>query len=124
MHKSLFCTDHRPLEMIFDPYKSLSEVVSNRIQRWGIFLTSYRYTVEFRPTGKHANADMCSRFPLAHKEEPELEEINGMFTVDVGHSILSVVLGDDKPLLNAKLIAKMTRLDPVLFKVVHYVLEG
>ena len=120
----VLCTDHRPLEMIFDPYKSLSEVVSNRIQRWGIFLTSYRYTVEFRPTGKHANADMCSRYPVVHEEEPELEEINEMFSVDVDHSILSVVLGSDKPLLNAKLIAKMTRLDPVLSKVIHYVLEG
>ena len=120
----VLCTDHRPLEMIFDPYKSLSEVVSNRIQRWGIFLTSYRYTVEFRPTGKHANADMCSRYPVVHEEEPELEEINEMFSVDVDYSILSVVLGSDKPLLNAKLIAKMTRLDPVLSKVIHYVLEG
>ena len=117
------CTDHRPLEMIFDPYKSLSEAVSTRIQRWGIFLTSYRYKVEFRPTGKHANADMCSRFPL-EKEIPELEDHDDIFRVDASYSILSVILGDDKPLLNAKLIAKLTRTDPVLSKVMRYVLEG
>ena len=120
----ILCTDHKPLEMIFDPYKSLSEVVSNRIQRWGMFLTSYRYTVEFRPTGKHANADMCSRFPLACEEEPELEDIGEMFSVDADFSVLSVTLGEDKPLLNCKLIAKETRVDPVLSKVIHYVLEG
>ena len=35
-----------------------------------------------------------------------------------------MVPGDGKPLLNAKLIAKLTRTDPVLSKVVRYVLEG
>ena len=118
------CTDHKPLEMIFDPFKSLSEVVSNRIQRWGIFLTSYRYTVQFRPTGKHANADMCSRFPLPHGEEPGFDDCGDVFFLDTEFSILSVVVGDEKPLLNSSLIAKATRLDPVLAKIVHYVLEG
>ena len=122
--KFVLCTDHKPLEMIFDPYKALSEVASSRIQRWGMFLTSYRYTVEFRPTGKHANADMCSRFPLAHDQEPDLEEIGEVFFVDAEFSVLSVTLGDDKPLLNCKLLAKATRVDPILSKVVHCVLEG
>ena len=55
-----FCTDHKPLEMIFDPYKFVSEVVSSRIQRWALFLTSYDYSIKFRPTQKHSNADVCS----------------------------------------------------------------
>ena len=120
----ILCTDHKPLEMIFDPFKSLSEVVSTRIQRWGIFLTSYRYTVQFRPTTKHANADMCSRFPLPHKEERESDNGEDIFFVDDEFSILSIVIGDDKPLLDCSVIAKATKIDPVLAKVTHYVLEG
>ena len=46
-----------------------------RLQRWAIFLLGYQYDLEFRPTGKHCNADGFSHLPRMSQagEEEELE---------------------------------------------------
>jgi len=38
-------TDHKPLESLLNPWKSISKVVSQRIQHWALTLTMYEYTV-------------------------------------------------------------------------------
>ena len=115
------CTDHKPLEIIFDPHKALSEVITSRLQRWALFLTSYQYKVQYRSTKKHCNADVCSRFPLPNVTDPEGEDI---YAVEADDSIFSVKIGSDKPLLDSSLIARHTRVDPILSKVLHFTLEG
>ena len=103
----------------------------SRLQRWAIILASYTYTIEHRPTHKHYNADVCSRFPLKNTEKDEDFEhslddhgssVCAVCTDDQGSSVLAVY--EDKPLLNSTLIARYTKTGPVLSKVMMYILEG
>ena len=38
---------------------------SGRIQCWALTLASFEYTLEFRTTSQHSNADALSRLPLS-----------------------------------------------------------
>ena len=48
-----------------------------RVKRWSLFLESYEYSLVFRNTALHANADALSQLPLPEEpvtaaKEPEL----------------------------------------------------
>ena len=64
LHRYLFAkpftlvTYHKPLQFIFNPNKSIPEMGISRIVRWSVFLSSYVYTIKYRPTKKHSNADV------------------------------------------------------------------
>ena len=109
-------TDHKPLELILHPNKLIPEMGTSRIQRWALILSHYNYSIKFRPTEKHANADVCSRYPLA-------ETNDGMITDEI-KSIFSLQIEDDKPLLDSQLIARLSRKDPTISKVIYCVMEG
>ena len=68
-------------------------MAASRIMRWAITLSSYQYRIQFRPTDKHTNADMCSRFPLT----------------DINEELVTLFMS----LLGAVAYAMMTRLDVV-----------
>ena len=112
-------TDHQPLEFILNPHSNIPMMAAGRIQRWALILSAYQYTIKFRPTSKHGNADVCSRYPLPEtKDEVNLGEAESPFT------IFSLYMDEDKPLLNSELIAKFTKLDPLLGKILYQVQEG
>ncbi|CAF1515164.1 unnamed protein product [Adineta ricciae] len=56
-------TDHKPLLSIFNPVKPLPVTALNRLQRWAIFLMGYSYTIQYKSTTRHSNADALSRLP-------------------------------------------------------------
>ena len=58
-------TDHKPLTAIFNPEKDLPAMTAARLQLYALFLAGHRYSIEFRNTHEHANADGLSRLPLA-----------------------------------------------------------
>ncbi len=112
-------TDHKPLLFLFHEHKRIPEMAISRIQRWAIILASYQYSIQYRSTEKHYNADVCSRFPLKQSTHDPVEvEINDVASVSV------FSLCEDMPLLNSTLIARYTRTDPILSKVMMYVQEG
>lgn len=56
-------TDHKPLLA----HKSTSAQASTRIHRWSLFLATFEYTIRFRKTEAHRNADalrnLCTMVP-------------------------------------------------------------
>ena len=56
-------TDHQPLLSIFHPGKGIPTTTANRLQRWALCLMAYTYTIRYKPTKRHANADALSRLP-------------------------------------------------------------
>ena len=103
-------TDHKPLTVLFNPSKAISGMASARIQRWALFLMDYRYKIQFRRTGNHANADALSRLQI---EEKELMSTETVFLLQVRQI--------ESTLLTAKQIANSAYKNPVLSKVLQYV---
>ena len=86
-------TDHTPLIFILKENKAIPEMGASRILRWAITLSSYQYHIEYRPTEKHANADMCSRYPL---DAPEFDECTDEDGPEVSEVFFNTFV--DKPL--------------------------
>ena len=64
-------TDHQPLTSIFHPKKGIPVMTAARLQRYALLLSAHDYSIEYRSTTKHGNADSLSRLPL-----PALAEID------------------------------------------------
>ena len=62
------CTDH-------GPKKGIPTITAARLQRWALQPAAYNYTIKFRPTKAHANADALSRLPLEgiHSKEAKAD---------------------------------------------------
>ena len=63
-HKFELVTDHKLLITLFSEKKAVSPQASGKIQRWSLTLGMYEYTISFKPTSAHGNADTLSRLPL------------------------------------------------------------
>ena len=71
-------TDHKPLTSIFSPDKTISPAAAARLQRYAAFLSGQSYSIEYRNTKDHSNADGLSRLPLrSGDKEP------GNYTLDL-----------------------------------------
>ena len=57
-------TDHCPLTTLLGPKQGIPPLAAARMQRWALVLSGYNYSIEFRPTTAHGNADGLSRLPL------------------------------------------------------------
>lgn len=112
-------TDHKPLLALFGPKKGVPTLAANRLSRWALLLSQYEYTVEYRPTDKHGNADALSRLPVgpdkAFDAAEDQEDVDTVCTVKtIGHQLEA----------NSKVMAKETSKDPVLSLVMRYTTEG
>ena len=106
--------DHRALTALFGPKNEVPALAAGRLQRWALLLSSYNYTIEFRLTKAHANADGLSRLPLPIKDEGEsLSEVS-VFNVSQINTLSVSVVG----------MCKATRSDPILSKVYYHLQKG
>ena len=71
--KFTIVTDNKAIQRIFDPYTAVSAIAAARLTRWSLMLSQYDYSIEFKSTKSHGNADMLSRLPL-QKESKSTEE--------------------------------------------------
>ena len=68
-------TDHQPLTSNFHPQKSIPIVTAAHLQRYALFLAGYDYTIEYRNTKVHSNADGLSRLSLERELRNEEEVV-------------------------------------------------
>ena len=108
-------TDHRPLLTLFGERKAISPQASSRIQRWALTLAIYKYTIVFKPTTAHGNADAMSRLPLPDTPDkvPVPAEV-----------VLLMNYLDDSAPVSVDQIRRWTDRDPILAQVKHMLRNG
>ncbi len=109
-------TDHKPLTVIFGPNSSLPTLAVARIQRWALLLSAYEYNIEYRSSENHGNADALSRLPLPESKSSHAEQ---SFQATLFNLTQITVLPP-----TPEQIKKSTEMDPVLSKVLMYLLNG
>ena len=113
-HPFELVTDHKPLLTLLSEHKATSPQASARIRRWSLTLSTYEYTIVFRKTEDHGNADALSRLPLnvvpAQSDTPP-------------EVVLLMETLEELP-TTANHISSWTRRDPVLSSVVQYLQKG
>ena len=57
-------TDHQPLTAIFHPNKNIPAISAARLQRYAIFLSGHNYSIQYRSTRDHGDADCLSQLPI------------------------------------------------------------
>ena len=113
-HSFELITDHKPLLRLLGEHMPTSPQASARVRRWSLYLSMFEYTLKFRGTTAHANADALSRLPLpvepaANKDPPELVLL-------MEHMANSPITADQ--------IRSWTRKDPELAPIVQYLQQG
>jgi len=111
--KFTLVTDHQPLTIILSPKKEVPTLSALRLQRWSLILMSYNYTIQYRRSEQHGNADMLSRFPEQAGDKPLASELPINYFSWVNEL---PVTADD--------IREETRKDPLLSRVYHYTMNG
>ena len=80
-HHFELVTDHQPLLALIHEHRPTSTQALAHIRRWSL-LSAYEYTIMFRNTHAHSNADALSRLPLPETQKesatpPELVLLMG-----------------------------------------------
>ena len=86
-----------------------------RLQRYAIFLSSHNYSIEYRKTAQHGNADGLSRLPLALSNTDSTNE--DVDTVYYASQLESLPMSCDR-------VRKETQRDYILSQVLDVVLQG
>ena len=70
--KFTLVTDHKPLTTILGPKTGIPSMAAARLKGWALLLSAYNYSIEFKSTREHGNADGLSRLPLGSWQPPDL----------------------------------------------------
>ena len=112
--KFLLVTDHKPLTTLLGPKSGIPTLAAARLQRWALLLAAYQYDIEYRSTTKHANSACLSRLPIhSDKANEEVDEVR----------LINLLQIESLP-MNVDQVRKATRTDPVLSRVLQYVMTG
>ncbi|XP_054266890.1 uncharacterized protein K02A2.6-like [Macrosteles quadrilineatus] len=106
-------TDHKPLVSIFNPNKSLPSMSATRLFNYSHFLSGFNYTIEFKRTGDHGNADFLSRFPVEDSKFTSIDQF-GHFQTNQLNTIT----------INPKELAEETKKDAYLKQILEALEEG
>ena len=112
--------DHKPLLALFGPTKATPALAANRLAQWALMLSQYQYTIEYRKTSDHGNADALSRLPVG--PDSQFDEEEDMADVDTVCTIK--IIGSQLNPMDPGILAKESGKDPVISKVMKYTREG
>ena len=107
-------TDHKPLLSILGPKTGIPSLAAARLQRWALLLSAYTYTIEYKNSSSHGNADALSRLPLP--ESTPISFSPAPYCFNIGQ-IESLPVTSDA-------VQRATRRDPILSKVLTYTKKG
>jgi len=115
-HKFVLITDHKPLLSIFHPAKGIPVATAARLQRWALTLMAYNYSIIYKRSSEHTNADALSRLPCGpdtsfHDEDADV--INALYEET----------WDEIP-LDSQSIQQHTSKDETLRKVMEFIRNG
>ena len=82
-------------------------------------MSQYHYTIEYRKTVDHSNADALSCLPSSDDAKFDVEEQEGNVSTFCTIQVISRQLNPSNP----GLLAKESSEDPVICTVMHYVKE-
>ena len=116
----ILVTEHKPLLALFGPDKPVPGLAANRLARWVLFLGQFHYTIEYRRTKDHQNADALSR--LLAGEDRIVDREEAIDDADVGCAIEALSLQVQPT--DTALEKKETSKDPVLARVMQFTQEG
>ena len=116
----ILVTDHKPLTSLFGPTKATPSLAANRLARWALMLNQYNYTIEYRETRKHGNADALSRLPIGPDPSFDGEESDA----DIDTVCMIKTIGMQIKPVDSKVLAKETSKDPILSRIIRYTREG
>lgn len=113
-----FCivTDHQPLVKIFAADKTVSERISQRLQRWAMMLRCYDFTVSYRRGEEITLADCLSRLQSTKARDTNCQ------VATIESEIC--VMADKLPPTLMDTIKQSTMKDEKLRKVMKFVLDG
>nr|KAG5691288.1 hypothetical protein BaRGS_017254 [Batillaria attramentaria] len=116
----ILVTDHKPLTALFGPKKGTPLLAANRLARWALWLNQFDYTIEYRKTADHGNADALSRLPSGDDIDFDREEKGEDTDMVCAIRVLSLQV---KP-FDANILRQESGKDPVIATVMRYVREG
>nr|KAG5698933.1 hypothetical protein BaRGS_024854 [Batillaria attramentaria] len=116
----ILVTDHKPLTTLFGPKKGTPLLAANRLARWALWLNQFDYTIEYRKTADHGNADALSRLPSVDDIDFDREESGEDTDMVCAIRVLSLQV---KP-FDANILRQESGKDPVIATVMRYVREG
>ncbi|GFU41267.1 transposon Tf2-9 polyprotein [Trichonephila clavipes] len=107
-------TDHKPLVSIFAPNRGLPCLSATRMVHYALFLQAFSYTIKYRNTKNHGNADVLSRLPLA--VDKDYEYFTEADVTNISQVELMPVTATD--------IARATKTDRKLFELYESLKSG
>ena len=110
--KFTLATDNQPLLTILGPKTQIPRLAAARMQRWAIVLSAYDYQIEYRSSAKYSNCDALSRLSHEDSKISSESEIYSLSAIDRDFPITATDIG------------KATLQDPVLSKVLEWVMLG
>ncbi|KAK3756424.1 hypothetical protein RRG08_029095 [Elysia crispata] len=118
--KFILVTDHKPLLNIFSPHKATPALAANRLARWAVTLSQYDYSIEYRQSSKHGNADALSRLPSG--PDTAFDEREGDADMD---SVCTVkIISNQIRSTDTGVVARESSKDAVISTVMRHCREG
>ena len=116
----ILVTDHKPLLSLFGPNKATAALAANRLARWALLLNQYTYTIEYRKTSLHGNADALSRLPSGPDNDFDGEEKEADVDIVCAIKTIDSQLNPTDP----GVLSKESSRDPVTAAVMRFTREG